>query len=137
MFDDDDGLYTIGTVAKLINEHPETLRVWEKSDLVRPNRDGYQRKYSNNDIKRLYFIKNLIDAKGLNLAGVKQLISLYPCWHNKNCSGGSKNNTSTPVNKSKPCWKVENTYCLMLVDKTDLCGTCDFIKDCKGCNFNK
>lgn len=30
MLDEDQGLYTIGTVAELIDEHPETLRVWEK-----------------------------------------------------------------------------------------------------------
>lgn len=56
MFDEDQGLYTIGTVSELLEEHPETLRVWERNDLIRPDRKGYQRKYSNNDVLRLKFV---------------------------------------------------------------------------------
>ena len=61
MFDEDQGLYTIGTVAELLGEHPETLRVWERNDLIRPDRTGYQRKYSGNDVRRLKFIKYLMN----------------------------------------------------------------------------
>jgi MerR family transcriptional regulator/heat shock protein HspR len=63
MFDDDKGLYTIGTVSKLIGEHPETLRVWERNGLLQPDREGYQRKYSNNDLRRLKFIIYLMHEK--------------------------------------------------------------------------
>lgn len=137
MFNEDECLYTIGTVSKLVNEHPETLRVWEKNGLLCPNREEYQRKYSNNDLKRIKFIKFLIDNKGLNLAGVKQLIKLYPCWYKKNCMGGSRNNSLIPVNESKPCWKIENAYCLLITDKADLCNSCKIWKNCKSCNLNK
>ena len=41
VFDEDRGLYTIGTVAELIGEHPETLRVWERNELIFPDRKGY------------------------------------------------------------------------------------------------
>lgn len=133
MFDDDEGLYTIGTVSKLVNEHAETLRIWEKNNLLYPNRNGYQRKYSNDDIKRIYYIKHLIHDKGLNIAGVRELISLYPCWNKKNCKGGLSNNSTTAVNGNKPCWKLENTYCTVIDDKADLCSSCSLWKDCKEC----
>lgn len=134
MISDEKGLYTIGTVAELIGEHPETLRVWGKNDLIRPDREGYQRKYSNNDIKRLNFIKYLMDEKGLNIAGVKHTISLYPCWYKKNCKGGAAKNSKVPVNEAKLCWKQEGTYCLVAADKSEICSSCELYNQCKHCN---
>ncbi len=130
MFDEDKGLYTIGTVAELIAEHPETLRVWERNDLIRPDRQGYQRKYSNNDVRRLKFIKYLMDNKGLNIAGVKHLTSMYACWFKRNCNGGAHQNSPVPVNESKACWKIEGTYCFIASDKAEMCNSCDMLKDC-------
>lgn len=134
MFDEDKGLYTIGTVAELIGEHPETLRVWEKNELIFPNREGYQRKYSNNDVKRLKFIKYMMDEKGLNIAGVKQLTSMYSCWYKKNCKGGVPKNSEIVVNEAKPCWKIEGTYCLAANDKAEWCNSCEMVKNCIRCN---
>lgn len=134
MFDEDKSVYTIGTVAEIIGEHPETLRVWERNDLIHPDRKGYQRKYSNNDLKRLKFIEYLLHEKGLNIAGVKQLISMYACWYKKNCKGGASKNSPIPVNESKPCWKLEGTYCLIAGDKSEICSTCELIKKCQNCN---
>lgn len=134
MLDDEKGLYSIGTVAELIGEHPETLRVWERNSLIRPNRDKYQRKYSNNDLLRLKFIKYLMNEKGLNIAGVKQITSMYFCWYNRNCQGGALKNSTTEVNETKPCWKAEGTYCLVASDKSEICSTCEMYKQCSSCN---
>jgi MerR family transcriptional regulator/heat shock protein HspR len=132
LFDEEKSLYTIGTISNIIDEHPETLRVWEKNGLIKPNRTEYQRKYSNNDIKRLKFIKYLLDEKGLNIAGVKHLISMYPCWFKRNCNGGKSKNNSN-VNESKRCWKLENTFCFIANDKADICNSCDVVKKCPEC----
>ena len=88
MTKDDKALYPIGEIAELIGEHPETLRVWEKCGLIRPDRSGYQRRYSRNDLLRLSFIKYLIDEKGFNTASVKHLLLMYPCWYKIGCEGG-------------------------------------------------
>lgn len=134
MIDEDRGIYTTGTMAKLIGEHPETLRVWERNGLITPLREGTHRKYSNNDFKRLAFIKHLIDQKGLNIAGVKQIIIMYPCWSRKNCEGGALNNGKVPVNSAKPCWKRKETFCLVAADKSEWCSLCPYIDKCKGCS---
>lgn len=134
MLDEEMGLYTIGTVAELLQEHPETLRVWERNGLISPDRNGYQRKYSNNDLKRLMFIKNLIDVKGLNIAGVRQVISMYSCWYHRFCSGGASKNSKVSINESKPCWKQEGTFCLTPSDKSEFCHNCDMMRICQGCN---
>lgn len=130
MMDEDQGLYTIGTVAELIKEHPETLRVWERNGLIRPDRKGYQRKYSGNDVQRLKFIKYLMDNKGLNIAGVKHLTSMYSCWYKHNCSGGGRKNSPVPVNEFKACWKIEGTYCFVASDKAEMCKSCEMFKNC-------
>ncbi len=145
MIDEDTAVYTIGTVSRLMDVHPETLRVWEKNELIRPDRRSYQRKYTANDIKRLNFIKYLMDEKGLNIAGVKHIISMYSCWYKKNCKGGAEKNSNVMINDAKPCWKLEETYCLIISDKSEMCNNCDVFKiciDCKECNksqmlFNK
>jgi len=133
MLDEDRGIYTIGIIAELIGEHPETLRVWERNGLLQPERVGNQRRYCNNDLKRLRFIKYLIDEKGLNIAGVRQITAMYACWYRKNCKGGAYKNSSTPVNNSKPCWKLEGTFCLVPDDKSEMCGACEIYKNCKNC----
>jgi MerR family transcriptional regulator, heat shock protein HspR len=132
MFDEDQGLYTIGTVAELLDEHPETLRVWERNDLIRPDRTGYQRKYSSNDVKRLKFIEYLMHEKGLNIAGVKHLTAMYSCWYMRDCKGGANANQSNfvLVNESKVCWKIEGTFCLVASDKAEMCNSCDKLKNC-------
>ncbi|KLU66190.1 putative heat shock protein HspR [Desulfosporosinus acididurans] len=138
MLDEDQGLYTIGTVAELIEEHPETLRVWERNNLIHPERKGRQRRYSNNDIKRLQFIKYLIDQKGLNIAGARHIISMYSCWYNRNCKGGAYRNSPISVNESKACWKIQNTFCLIASDKAEMCNSCALLKSCQAgeeCNI--
>lgn len=133
MIDDEKGLYSIGTVAELLNEHPETLRVWEREGLIKPDRTSYQRKYSNNDLKRLKFIKALMDEKKLNIAGVRQVVSMYACWNRRFCKGGAAKNSTVPVNESKPCWKDEGTYCLAPEDKSEFCQSCEIARNCKKC----
>lgn len=124
MFNDDKSLYSIGVVADILGEHPETLRVWEKNGLIKPDRSSYQRKYTTNDIKRLQFIKYLIDEKGFNVASLAHLISMYPCYYNYNCLGGDKPCNNKKVNTHKPCWKSQGCYCVKIYDKSDMCCMC-------------
>lgn len=128
-FNADQPLYTIGVVAELIGVHPETLRVWERNGLLKPARSHKQRLYSNNDLKRLRFINSLIETKGLNLAGVKQMIKLYPCWWIENCGGSSHSKEEQGVNHAKPCWKEDGSYCTLLEDKADFCNACQYCSE--------
>ncbi len=128
LVNDDQPLYNIGVVAELLNVHPETLRIWEKHKLIEPARRNKQRLYTNNDIKRLRFIHYLINEKGLNIAGVQHTLALYPCWTVKGCNGG-KREQEGGVNKNKPCWKEQDTYCFIIQDKADYCSTCELCKE--------
>ncbi|MCR4426677.1 MAG: MerR family transcriptional regulator [Firmicutes bacterium] len=127
---DDVPVYTIGITAGLLGVHPETLRIWERQSLIRPARRGGQRLYSANDVKRLRFVKHLTDDKGLNLAGVRQVVEMYPCWWLDNCPGGMSPELKA---RTKACWKEHDTYCHVVVDKADLCGGCRIYQNRERC----
>ena len=131
-------MYTIGIVAELLGVHQETLRIWERNNLISPQRKNTQRLYSNNDLKKLKFIKKLLDNDGLNLAGVRQLIEFYPCWWKENCRGGKEKSEGVYINTAKACWKAEDTFCFKPLDKADYCQDCSFCAQCpEECKFKR
>ncbi len=72
-----DAVYTIGIVSKLLGMPEWTLRCIEKEGLVNPKRvDKKNRYYSMMDIKKLEYIHYLMDQKGVNVRGVKVIMSM-------------------------------------------------------------
>ncbi|RJQ33261.1 MAG: MerR family transcriptional regulator [Actinobacteria bacterium] len=70
-------LYMIGIAAKKAKVHPQTLRLYEREKLVRPQRTGGStRLYSDYDIECVIEIQHLTQDKGLNLAGVRVLMDM-------------------------------------------------------------
>jgi len=73
---DDRAVFIISVAAELAGVHPQTLRIYERKGLVRPERtSGNTRRYSQADIDRLLAIQELTE-EGVNLAGVKRIIEL-------------------------------------------------------------
>ncbi|GAB4575542.1 MAG: heat shock transcriptional regulator HspR [Anaerolineae bacterium] len=69
--------YTISVVARLVNLHPQTLRNYEESGLVVPQRSqGNFRLYTERDVQRLRKIVRLTNDLGVNLAGVEIILNL-------------------------------------------------------------
>jgi MerR family transcriptional regulator/heat shock protein HspR len=70
-------LYFISMAARLLDMHPQTLRKYERLGLIRPSRTvGSMRLYSREELERLRLIKHLVDERGINLAGVQQLLEI-------------------------------------------------------------
>jgi len=56
---------------------PRTLFVYESENLIAPERTPTQRRrYSRRDIERIRLIRELTTVHGINLAGVKVILSL-------------------------------------------------------------
>ncbi|MGH2629998.1 MAG: heat shock protein transcriptional repressor HspR, partial [Actinomycetota bacterium] len=73
---DERAVFIISVAAELAGVHPQTLRIYERKGLVRPERtSGNTRRYSQADIERLLAIQALTD-EGVNLAGVKRIMEL-------------------------------------------------------------
>lgn len=67
----DEPVYLISIVAKILEIHPQTLRQYERENLICPSRsDGRIRLYSQRDIDRIKIILRLTRELGVNLAGV-------------------------------------------------------------------
>ena len=73
----DEPVYLISIVAKILNIHPQTLRQYERENLVCPSRsNGRIRLYSQRDIDRIKLILRLTRELGVNLAGVDIILRL-------------------------------------------------------------
>jgi MerR family transcriptional regulator/heat shock protein HspR len=73
----DEPVYVISIAAKLAGMHPQTLRIYERKNLIKPKRTpGATRLYSEKDIERLKLIQKLTQEFGINLAGVSKIFEL-------------------------------------------------------------
>jgi len=69
--------YHISSVADRFHIHPQTLRLYEREGLLKPSRScGNTRLYSDEDLKRLEIILNLVRDLGVNLAGVEVILNM-------------------------------------------------------------
>ena len=69
-------LFMISVAAGLAAMHPQTLRMYERRGLVRPQRSAKNtRLYSERDVERLRRIQELTEL-GMNLAGVERVLVL-------------------------------------------------------------
>ena len=89
--DRDQPIYTISIAAKLVRPlartasdageaakpiHAQTLRMYDKLGLVKPQKVGKNRFYSDRDIERLQQIQHFTQDIGINLAGVAYIFAL-------------------------------------------------------------
>ena len=93
----DHPVYTISIVAQLLGLHEQTIRQYERLGLVSPCRTLRKtRLYSQSDIERLESINYLVKTCGVNLAGVKIVVSL--CLQNPEIQHLLKNRRIYPDN---------------------------------------
>lgn len=69
-------VYVISVFAELAGVHPQTLRNYERSGLLHPERtSGGSRRFSDEDLAALRRIQELTN-EGVNLEGVKRIMAL-------------------------------------------------------------
>lgn len=72
----DQAVYGISVASELTGCTPETLRLYERRNLLTPARtDGGTRRYTNDDIRRIRRITELA-ATGINLTGIAHVLTL-------------------------------------------------------------
>ncbi len=70
-------VYVISVAAGILSVHPRTLRIYEDEGLIAPARTPSNiRLYSEQDIRRVLWIRHLTQERGVNLAGVRILFEL-------------------------------------------------------------
>jgi len=66
----------ISIVAKMLDVHPQTLRLYEREGLISPCRTKRSRLYSEEDVERLAMILRLTRELGVNRSGVEIILRL-------------------------------------------------------------
>ncbi len=69
-------LYMISVVSRMLEVHPQTLRMYEREGFIRPQRINRQRLYSQEDIERLNLVIELTKELGVNKAGVEIILRM-------------------------------------------------------------
>ena len=71
------GVLPIGAIARTLGVHPRTLRIYDKENILSPQRsDGDRRLYSLNDVEKAKLILFLTRNLALNLSGVKIILAI-------------------------------------------------------------
>ena len=117
-----DPVLTIGTVAKKLGISVQTLRLYEQQGLILPFKTTTGRRmYSMHDLDRLHCIREMITVHGLNLNGIKRLMSMIPCWKYKGGLDDDCRNCPVYYEAKGPCWT-----------RKDVGPKCKLV-DCRSC----
>jgi len=76
LMDADEPVYVISIAARIVGVHQQTLRMYERQGLVKPQRSANRRLYSRRDIDRVRQIQRLIADLGVNLAGAEVIMRM-------------------------------------------------------------
>jgi MerR family transcriptional regulator/heat shock protein HspR len=72
----DNSFYMISIVCRILNVHPQTLRLYEREGFIKPKRIKHQRVYTDEDLDRLNFVIKLTKELGVNRAGVDIILRM-------------------------------------------------------------
>lgn len=114
--------YSIGVAAELIGITEQTLRLYEKRGLIKPARRNKNRFYSENDIKWLRCLRDLLHNKKISIEGIKKLLEYAPCWELTECTKENIDKCSAYIDRRKPCWELNAMICKRKSGK--ICDDC-------------
>lgn len=112
-------VYTLSTTCTLSGIPVHSIRQYIDKGLIIPFRKESNRNlFSQVDILRLKYIYRLLNEKGLNIAGIRNLLALIPCWAIRECSIVEREKCQAYHSDVFPCWQAsekgascKNTNC--------------------------
>ena len=100
-------VYTLSTTSDLSGIQAHSIRQYIDKGLIIPFRKESNRNlFSQVDILRLKFIHKLLEGDGLNIAGIRTLLALIPCWAIRKCSAKERNKCQAFQSNAYPCWEA-------------------------------
>jgi MerR family transcriptional regulator/heat shock protein HspR len=113
-----DPVYTLKIASQLSGVPSHSIRQYIDKGLVLPFRTKSNRHlFSEIDILRLTSIKEDIENNGLNIAGIKAMYSLIPCWEIKPCTEKDRKGCKAYLSVALPCWEAAG--------KSEICKSVD------------
>jgi MerR family transcriptional regulator/heat shock protein HspR len=107
-FDSNEPLLGIGIAAKKLGVSPELLRLYEREGLVLAHKtNSGHRLYSEKDIEWIECFRHQITVNKMNIAGIRMLLALMPCWNLKSrCNKKDCQSCKAYKNRNVVCWTL-------------------------------
>lgn len=100
-------VYTLSVTSQLSGIPIHSIRQYIDKGLIIPYKKNSSRHlFSDIDITRLKNIRNQLEVKGLNIAGIKSLSALIPCWAIRSCSMDERSECDAYNSITQPCWEA-------------------------------
>jgi MerR family transcriptional regulator/heat shock protein HspR len=116
-------VYTLSTAAGLSGIPVHSIRQYVDKELIIPfKKESSRNLFSQVDILRLKFIHKLLNEDGLNIAGIRTLLAVIPCWAIRQCSNREREKCEAYISETYPCWEAseKGTLC-----KNTNCRECE------------
>jgi len=116
-------VYTLSVTADLSGIPVHSIRQYIDKGLLIPfKKESSRNLFSQVDILRLKYIHRLLEKDGLNIAGIKTLLALIPCWAIRQCSDEERIKCQAYISETYPCWEAseKGTLC-----KNTNCRECE------------
>ena len=98
-------VYTLGTTSTLSEIPIHSIRQYINNGLIIPfKKESNRHLFSHVDILRLKYIHKLLVEDGLNIAGIKSVFALIPCWAIRKCSAEEREKCQAFHSDTFPCW---------------------------------
>jgi len=108
----DEPVIPIGTVAGQSGLSVYAIRKYEAEGLLIPHRKASgHRLFSREDLERIRMIRHMIQDMGLNMAGIRMIQALLPCWTLVGCSEKQRSRGAAYRDTSQPCWVIKGGKC--------------------------
>jgi len=116
-------VYTLSVTADLSGIPVHSIRQYIDKGLMIPfKKESSRNLFSQVDILRLKYIHKLLEKDGLNIAGIRTLLALIPCWAIRHCSDEEREKCQAYISETNPCWEAseKGTLC-----KNTNCRECE------------
>ena len=112
-------VYTLSVTSNLSGIPVHSIRQYVDKGLMIPfKKESSRNLFSQVDILRLKYIHRLLQNDGINIAGIKTLLALIPCWAIRRCSDEDRIKCQAYISETYPCWEAsekgplcKNTNC--------------------------
>jgi MerR family transcriptional regulator/heat shock protein HspR len=106
--DPNEPILGIGVASKKLGVSPELLRLYEREGLVIAHKTpSGHRLYSERDLEWIECFRRQITENKMNIAGVRTLLALMPCWNLKSkCTKRDCEDCKAYKNSTVVCWTL-------------------------------
>jgi MerR family transcriptional regulator, heat shock protein HspR len=102
-------VYTLSTTSTLSGIPIHSIRQYIDKGLLIPfKKESSRNLFSQIDILRLKYIHKLLNEHKLNIAGIRSLFAIIPCWALRNCSDEERKKCQAFNSDTYPCWEASD-----------------------------